>query len=231
VFIPTPIPASIQYILLGGGFTQYNAPTLNRIAKIDGNGNLVLDSTFNPGAGFNNTVHDIQQQPDGKYVTVGVFTNYSGSTVNRIVRMNQNGTRDTTFNVGTGLAGSGLSLALQSDGKIICANASQTYSGSTARYLIRINPSGTLDDTFNANVIPTDLSLASSTPNGLAIDSNGSIYWGNAFTTYSGSFIPNRIVRLNTNGSVDETFNQAFPNYINNTGKGANNTVNALLLI
>jgi hypothetical protein len=54
---------------------------------------------------------------------------------------------------------------------------------------------------------------------------------GNSFTTFSGSFAPNRIVRLNTDGSVDETFNQAFPNFANNTGKGANGTVNAILLL
>jgi hypothetical protein len=65
----------------------------------------------------------------------------------------------------------------------------------------------------------------------LAIDNNGLIYWGNTFTTFSGSFVPNRIVRLNTNGSVDETFNQAYPNFVNSTGKGANGAVHAVLLL
>jgi hypothetical protein len=132
--------------------------------------------------------------------------------------------------MGTGLANQGNALAIQNDGKIICASFSQTYSGSSGNFIIRINPSGTFDSTFNANAI-AGLSSTSGTPNSLAIDRSGSIYWGNSFTTFSGSFAPNRIVKLNSSGAVDETFNQAFPNFVNNTGKGADATINAVLLI
>ena len=121
-------------------------------------------------------------------------------------------------------------MAVQFDGKIVCANASTTYSGSTNRYIIRINDSGSLDNTFNANA-NASISTTTNTANSLTIDSNGKIYLGNSFTTFSGSFIPNRIIRLNTNGSVDETFNQAFPNTMGDTGKGANSTVQAILLL
>jgi uncharacterized delta-60 repeat protein len=195
------------------------------------NTNGTRDTTFNIGAGFNSDVNAVIIQPDGKIVATGNFTSYSGSAINRIVRINTNGTRDTTFNVGTGFTvSSGISLALQSDGKIICANLNQQYSGSTNRYIIRINTDGTLDNTFNANA-NASLASTSGTQNSLAIDASGSIYWGNSFTTFSGSFTPNRIVRLNTSGAVDETFNQSFPNFVNDTGKGADNTVNAVLLI
>ena len=215
-------------IIAVGGFTTYSGSTSNRIVRINTDG--TRDSSFNPGVGFGSTVEAAVIQSDGKIVTTGQYQSYSGSAQNYITRVNTDGTRDTTFNIGTGLANVGYALALQSDGKIICANGSQTYSGSTNRYIIRINTSGTLDDTFNANAI-TSLSFTSNTANSLTIDSNGKIYWGNAFTTFSGSFVPNRIVRLNTNGSVDETFNQAFPNYPNDTGKGANGTINAVLLL
>ena len=216
-------------IIVGGGFIAYSGSTQNRITRINTDG--TIDTTFNIGTGFGAVIEALILQPDGKIVATGTYTSYSGSTINRIVRINTDGTRDTTFNIGSGFTTpGGYALALQSDGKIICANGSQTYSGSTNRYIIRINSNGTLDNTFNANVIPS-VSLISSTPNGLAIASDGKIYWGNNFSTFSGSFIPNRIVRLNTNGSVDETFNQAFPNYINNSGKGANFTVHAILLL
>jgi uncharacterized delta-60 repeat protein len=215
-------------IVVVGGFTTYSGSTSNRIVRINTDG--TRDTTFNIGTGFGSTVEAAIIQSDGKIVTTGQYQSYSGSVQNYITRINTNGTRDTTFNIGTGLTNVGFALALQSDGKIICTSGAQTYSGSTNRYIIRINTSGTLDDTFNANAI-TSLSFTSNTANSLTIDSNGKIYWGNQFTTFSGSFTPNRIVRLNTNGSVDETFNQAFPNYPNNTGKGANSTVNAILLL
>jgi uncharacterized delta-60 repeat protein len=169
-------------------------------------------------------------QPDGKIIVGGSFVSYSGSNVFRITRINTDGTRDTTFNSGTGFGGPTYALALQSDGKIICTHQNQAYSGSTTRYITRINANGTFDNTFNANTI-VGLTSTSGTQNGLVIDASGSIYWGNAFTTFSGSFTPNRIVRLNTNGSVDETFNQAFPNSANNTGKGANSNIFAILLL
>jgi uncharacterized delta-60 repeat protein len=217
-------------IVVVGAFTLYSGSTNLRIVRINTDG--TKDTTFNVGTGFNNTADAVLFQPDGKIIVAGQFQTYSGSSNNAITRINSNGTRDTTFNIGTGLSTlGGYALALQSDGKIVFGNASTSYSGSNAaRYIIRINPSGTLDTTFNAN-IGGSISTISFTANALKIDGDGKIYWGNTFTTFSGSFIPNRIVRLNTNGSVDETFNQAFPNFPNGTGKGANSTINAILLL
>jgi uncharacterized delta-60 repeat protein len=215
-------------IVVVGQFTTYSGSTSNRIVRINTNG--TLDTSFNIGTGLVSTGEAIILQPDGKMVVTGNFTTYSGSTVNRITRINTDGTRDTSFNSGNGFSNSGTALALQSDNKIICTNFSQTYSGSTNRYIIRINTNGTLDNTFNANA-NASLSSTSNTPNSLVIDASGSIYWGNAFSTFSGSFTPNRIVKLNTSGIVDETFNAAFPNFVNDTGKGANGTVTALLLL
>ena len=215
-------------IIAVGGFTTYSGSTSNRIVRINTDG--TRDTTFNVGTGFPSNVEAAVIQSDGKIIAAGQFTTYSGSAQNYITRVNTNGTRDTTFNIGNGMNTAGYALALQSDGKIIAAGQFTTYSGSTARYIIRINNSGSLDTTFNANA-NASITTALNTANSLAIDSDGKIYWGNAFTTFSGSFTPNRIVRLNTNGSVDETFNQAFPNFVNDTGKGASSTVQAILLL
>jgi uncharacterized delta-60 repeat protein len=211
-----------------GPFTQFSGSTANRIVRINTNG--TRDTTFNVGAGFNGDVNAVILEPNGKIITVGNFTTYSGSAINRIIRLNTDGTRDTTFDMGTGLNVSGSALALQSNGNIVVGGNFTTYSGSSGNYIIRINPSGTFDSTFNANAT-SSITPSSGTPNSLKIDNNGSIYWGNSFTTFSGSFIPNGIVKLNSSGAVDETFNAAFPNFVNDTGKGANSTVNAILLI
>jgi uncharacterized delta-60 repeat protein len=216
-------------ILVIGDFSTYSGSSYTRIVRINTDG--TRDTTFNTGAGLNSNPECVITQPDGKVITTGQFTTYSGSSTNRIVRINTDGTRDTTFNVGTGLAGSGYALTLQNDGKIVCSTqTTTTYSGSTARSILRINTSGTLDNTFGFYPPTLGFGSTSNTPNSLKIANDGKIYWGNSFTTYSGS-IPNRIVRLNTDGSVDQTFNQAFPNFVNGTGKGANGTVNAVLLL
>jgi uncharacterized delta-60 repeat protein len=215
-------------IVVVGAFTTYSGSAQNYITRINTDG--TRDTTFNIGTGFSLTAESVVLQPDGKILVAGQYTSYSGSVQNRIIRINTDGTRDTTFNSGTGFGGPTYALALQSDGKIICAHQNLAYSGSTTRYITRINTNGTFDNTFNANTI-VGFSSTSGTQNGLAIDNSGSIYWGNAFTTFSGSFVPNRIVRLNTSGAVDQTFNQAYPNYPNDTGKGANSTIFAVLLL
>jgi uncharacterized delta-60 repeat protein len=215
-------------IIVVGAFTTYSGSAVNRIVRINDSGSI--DNTFNVGAGFPAVAESVILQPDGKILVGGQFTSYSGSTQNRIVRINSNGTLDTSFNSGTGFGGATYALALQSDGKIIVTHLNQSYSGSTTRYITRINPSGTFDSTFNANA-NSSMGSTSGTQNSLAIDNDGSIYWGNSFTTFSGSFAPNRIVKLNTSGAVDQTFNQAYSNFINDTGKGANSTVTALLLL
>jgi uncharacterized delta-60 repeat protein len=221
---------SDEKIVVVGGFTVYSGSTSNRLVRINTNG--TRDTSFDIGTGFNNTVESVVIQSDGKIIPTGNFTTYSGSSISRILRLNISGTRDTTFNVGTGLAGSGFAVALQSDGKIVCSTLTQTtYSGSTARSILRINTDGTLDNTFGFYPPAIGFSSTSNTPNSLAIANDGKIYWGNAFTTYSGSFRPNRIVRLNSNGSVDDTFNQAYPNFVNGTGKGTNGTIHAVLLL
>ncbi len=89
-------------------------------------------------------------QSDGKIIAGGNFTTYSGSSINRIARLNSNGTLDTSFNVGTGLdaqpSANGITIA--ADGTIYCLGSFTTYSGSNSRGIVAINPNGTINQTF-----------------------------------------------------------------------------------
>jgi hypothetical protein len=51
------------------------------------------------GNGFNSDVNTLKIQTDGKIVAGGNFTTYSGVNTYRIVRLNTDGTRDTSFNI------------------------------------------------------------------------------------------------------------------------------------
>ena len=50
----------------------------------------------NNNVAFNEQVYDSEIQPDGKILCSGVFTQYSGTNVNNICRLNTDGTLDTT---------------------------------------------------------------------------------------------------------------------------------------
>ena len=197
-FINTIIQQSDDKLVAGGGFLAYSGSAANRIVRLNLNG--TIDTTFNTGTGFNNTVRTIIQQSDDKLVVGGDFITYSGSTVNRIVRLNLNGTIDTTFNIGTGFNNTVQTVIQQSDDKIIVGGNFTTYSGSTANRIVRINPNGTIDTTFNTG---TGFNFE---PYSIAEQSNNTLVVIGDFTTYSGS-ANNYIVRINPNGTIDTTFN------------------------
>lgn len=186
-------------IVAGGAFATYSGSSAVRIARINTDG--TRDTTFVSGAGLNGVAYDMKVQPDGKIVAGGSFTSYSGSTNSGIVRINPNGTKDTTFNVGSGSIGNIYQLALQSDGKIIAIGATTTYSGSANAGIVRINTDGTKDTTFNPGSGFNTTSVLA-----IGIQSTGKIIVGGNFGLYSGS-TSGYIVRINTDGTKDTTFN------------------------
>ena len=109
-----------------------------------------IDTSFNIGTGFNERVYSTKIDSNGKIIASGVFTTYSGSTQNYLVRLNSDGTKDTSFNIGTGFNNIVDGLAVDSNGKIIAGGIFSAYSGSSHNgFLIRLNTDGTKDTTFN----------------------------------------------------------------------------------
>jgi uncharacterized delta-60 repeat protein len=200
-------------ILVGGGFTSYNGTSRNFIARLNSDG--TLDSGFNVGTGFQNTVNTIVVQSDGKILVGGGFTSYNGTSINRIARLNSDGTLDAGFTVGTGFNVSGESvqtIAVQSDGKILVGGWFTSYNGTSRNYIARLNSDGSLDVGF---AVGTGFSF---TVTSIAIQSDGKILVGGGFTSYNGTTI-NRIARLNSNGALDAGFA---------VGSGFSTTVNSI---
>jgi uncharacterized delta-60 repeat protein len=168
-----------------------------------------LDLTFNPGTGANNDVMSTAIQTDGKIIIGGDFTAYNGTTVNRIARLNSDGSLDGSFNTGTGSDQPVKSITIQTDGKIIIGGFFATYSGTTVNNITRLNTGGSLDGSFNTGTGPSGPVMST------AIQTDGKIIIGGSFFNYNGS-TANNISRLNTDGSLDGSFN---------TGTGADSYV------
>jgi uncharacterized delta-60 repeat protein len=129
-------------VLAGGDFTSYNGVTRNKIIRLTSGG--TIDNTFNIGTGFTGSVRTIALQLDGKILAGGLFTSYSGTTINNVIRLNTDGTIDSTFNIGTGFTTSVGKIIIQPDGKILLGGFST---------IIRLNSDGSVDNTFsNGNV-------------------------------------------------------------------------------
>ena len=197
-------------IIIGGNFTNYNGSSINRIARLNTDGSL--DPTFNIGTGLNSYLLTSVIQNDGKIIIGGDFTSYNGSNINRIARLNADGTLDATFNVGTGIGFFVNTIAIQSDGKIIIGGYFYFYNGILRNNIIRLNTNAVLDVVFNVGTGANGNIYTS------AIQNDGKIIIGGSFTEYNG-ISRERIARLNTDGTLDMSFNP---------GTGASFSVNTL---
>ena len=97
-----------------------------------------LDPTFSAVDNFSLLIRSIIVQPDGKIVVGGGFTTINGSNVNRIARLNSDGSIDSTFNIGTGASGSVLALDLQPDGKVLVGGQFLDFNGTEKLGLVRL---------------------------------------------------------------------------------------------
>jgi uncharacterized delta-60 repeat protein len=184
--------------IIGGQFSTYSGSTANRIARINTNG--TLDTSFNTGAAFNGNVNTIATGSSNSIYVGGAFTSYSGSVVNRIVKIKSDGTRDTTFNIGTGFNNPVDFIRTDTSGKVYAGGSFTTYSGSNVSRFVRLNTDGTIDNTFNIGTGFDNPVKA------IDISADNKIYVGGQFFNYSGSSA-NGIISLNMDGTINTTFN------------------------
>jgi len=199
-------------ILVGGLFTSYSGISVNRLLRLNSNGSF--DSTFITGSGPNSTVLCSCILSDGKIIIGGDFSSYSGFNINRLVKLNSNGSIDSSFTIGTGFDSTIFKIIEQPDNKILVGGAFTQFSGTTTRGLIRLNSNGTIDNTFFRP------SAGSTTIYSIVLQPDSKIIVGGSFTSYSG-VSKNRIVRLNSDGNIDNTFN---------IGSGFDSTVTEIIL-
>lgn len=164
-------------IIVGGDFATLGSSPCCGIGRLNPDG--TLDTAFAPGTdwpaigtgllekgsgmtkfspGMNGPVRALAVQADGKIVVAGSFTGISeqGAWLYPLIRLNPDGTLDTSFQQQTAeqIGGTVATLAVQPDGRIIIGGdltVRQSWRdlNTPRRYLLRLNPDGTLDPTFN----------------------------------------------------------------------------------
>ncbi|KQO21001.1 hypothetical protein ASF10_15600 [Flavobacterium sp. Leaf82] len=156
--------------------------------------NNILDNTLNTGIGFDKTIDEIILQPDGKIIVLGDFTTYNNVSVNKIVRLNSDGSLDKSFSASTQPIISGYfqsEIELQTDGKIVFTG---TINSKLA--VIRLNSNGSLDTSFSSGAL-FERSIEK-----LAIQPDGKIIVSGVATGSDG-YPEGKMLRLNVNGSLD----------------------------
>jgi uncharacterized delta-60 repeat protein len=183
--------------IIGGVFTQFDNSSNKFIVRLNIDGSK--DNTFNVGTGFDNYVNLIVQQTDGKIIVGGDFTTYNNVPAKRIIRLNSDGSIDTTFNTGLGFNDNVKTIAIQNDRKILVGGSFEYYNNIYQEYIVRLNVDGTIDNSFNTG------NGFGSQVNTISLQTDGKIVVGGYFSTYD-NLPANGIVRLNTDGTKDNTF-------------------------
>jgi uncharacterized delta-60 repeat protein len=110
------------------------------------------------------------------------------------------GELDTTFDPGTGPNSYVYAVAVQPDGKIVIGGAFTSVNGISRNGIARLNADGSLDEEFDPGY-----GASSAYVSAVAVQSDGTVLIGGGFSTFN-SISRKGIARLNSNGSLDMTF-------------------------
>ncbi|MGV3638214.1 MAG: delta-60 repeat domain-containing protein, partial [Flavobacteriales bacterium] len=183
--------------VIAGAFTSYDGNPCGRIARVLPGG--AYDPTFVSGTGFNDQVNQIRVQSDGKIIAVGPFTEYNGTTVNRIVRLLPDGSLDGTFQPVNSNTLFTSMLEVLPDDRVLVSGSLSIPGVAGAVRLARFMPNGTLDQVLatmsNTNGLITSV---------LTIP-DGRVMIGGAFTSVQGQ-TRNGIALLSSSGVLDTSF-------------------------
>jgi uncharacterized delta-60 repeat protein len=206
--------ATDKTAILGGAFTNFNGLTLNRVGRLHPDGSV--ETNFTQINRLNASVTALALQPDGKIVVVGGFSQPASG----VVRLRVDGGLDVSFNPGLGANAPVHAVAIIPNRtnylacQAVIGGAFTSINGSERSRLARLKSDGGVDSSFVAPAISNGVVYA------VVVDADGKMLVGGAFTNV-GAFSRRGIVRLNANGSVDESFDP---------GAGANGTVYAIAL-
>jgi len=179
--------------IVGGDFTG----GIRRL-NLDGS----EDDSFDIGDGFNAEVMDLKILSSGDIVAVGLFTQYDGEDVGHIARLNADGSLDTAFDTGTGFDADVRQVVVGPSGKIVVMGDFSYFDGDSVVQAARLNSDGSLDDDFSSGA-GFDGQVTS-----VQVQSDGKVLLAGDFGSYDGSPIPEGLVRLNADGSLDEDFSE-----------------------
>ncbi|HEY1790904.1 MAG TPA: Calx-beta domain-containing protein [Verrucomicrobiae bacterium] len=201
---------SVPEVMVGGNF-NVSGENYNDIALFNTNGGL--DTSFNPTLGADQPIRALVWQPDGHVLIGGDFQNFNSIPVNRLARLNSDGSLDTTdFFVGAGADDTVFSIKYinpyafntfpnQNGGTNVAVNISRAiyiggqfayYNGTRRLGFARLYTDGTVDTTFLDSTynqfagLPKIYSYDAPAVKSVGIQSDGNVMIGGNFNEVGG---------------------------------------------
>ena len=191
--------------IVTGSYSRVNGAASAQLVRFNTNG--TIDATFQQNVGTTSPVYRVAQTSNGQLLltsfTTSTFT-VSGITRNSIIRLNNDGTPDASFDTGVGTnsssPGSSVDFTLPlPNGQVLATGGFNSFNGVAVNNIVRLNASGGVDATFNSGSGADDYIGTS------ALLPTGKILIAGYFTAYNGGG-RNGMARLNADGSLDNSF-------------------------
>lgn len=199
-----------SFAIVVGSFTKIRGVVVPGLARV----NLTtgeVDSEFNSNIGTGGAgISAIEIDSNGKILLGGSLTTFNGSTVGRIVRLNEDGTIDPSFGVGSGFGGAVDSIDTFSDGRIVLGGSFTQFNGvSISKGIAVLNSDGSLNATFAAGSGTGFAGVGSGYyVSFVNVTNAGQILVTGRFTEYNGHTEPSICAALlNADGTIDLPFN------------------------
>ncbi|MBI4658087.1 MAG: immunoglobulin domain-containing protein [Verrucomicrobia bacterium] len=200
-------------ILVGGqNLTVLNRTNLYCLVRLTANG--AVDNTYSQRVGGNGSVHFIDintnnaANPNSSRIG-GILPALDGSVTNYLISLKVDGSVDSTYGGAGAVNGAVARTASQADGRLLLAGFFTQAAGTSWNRVVRLTSAGTPDASFAIGTGADGETLA------IAVQSGGKILLAGGFTSFNG--VPcGGITRLNSDGSIDGTFNP---------GSGANDRI------
>jgi hypothetical protein len=141
---------------------------------------------------FNYAINTVWMIPTGdanvgKLYVGGHFTTFKGATQNRLIRLNNDLTKDATFDIGTGFNNRVVDVLELPDGSgdLIVSGEFTQYNGTNCGRIAKLDNAGNVDTTFCTNVgTGADKEIYAIN---FATDGTGEIYVSGAFEDWNGT--------------------------------------------
>jgi uncharacterized delta-60 repeat protein len=124
-------------IMVSGLFDIIAKNSYKRLARLNPNGSI--DSTFRPSPAPNGEIYDFLTLEDGRIFVAGAFTRISSAKSSYLALLNNRGTTDSSFDMGSGPGDYCFSLALRGDGSLFSVGSFSTFDHQPAHGFARIH--------------------------------------------------------------------------------------------
>ena len=212
-FVKTSVLQPDGKMLVGGSFTVAGGLARKNIARLNADGSV--DATFNPpeidfsislptNIRTNSTIYSIGLQPDGKILIGGDFKYIDGVLVERLARLNSDGSPDIVFNNSlhqqlTQFEGIIYDIKVLPNNQILLGGDFSFLTpnnGRIVRPISRINTDGSFDNSFNSSTVDMRARKIQPLQDGrILICGTGSVNFNNV-----------GLARLNSDGTIDFSF-------------------------